>query len=308
MPGIDFSLFDAKKFILIKGASVNNLKNIDVVIPRNRLVVITGLSGSGKSSLAFDTLFADGQRRYVESLSAYARQFLGRMSKPKVEFIKGISPAIAIEQKVNTRNPRSTVATSTEIYDYIKLLYARTGKTYSPVSGLLVKRHTVSDVTDYILSLAEGARVTITCPLIRKAGRNLSTELTLLLQQGFSRLINGKELIRIDEALEHLQIKDEKDIKILIDRFVINSQDDDLPGRIADSVQTAFYEGNGTCHFEIDTEGKISHKGFSNRFELDGMIAHRQVADRRAAVLPGAAIDPPLRPAVNGLLRRQRHR
>jgi excinuclease ABC subunit A len=271
MPGTDLSQFDAKKFILVKGASVNNLKNIDVAIPRDRLVVITGLSGSGKSSLAFDTLYADGQRRYVESLSAYARQFLGRMSKPKVDYIKGISPAIAIEQKVNTRNPRSTVATSTEIYDYIKLLFARTGKTYSPVSGQLVKRHTVTDVTDYIMAQHEGSRVTITCPLIRKAGRDMVTELTLLLQQGFSRLIHGKEPVRIDEAIESGQIPVDNKLRILIDRFVINSADSDLPGRIADSVQTAFYEGNGNCLIEITNEGKNSDHEFSNRYELDGI-------------------------------------
>lgn len=271
MSGNDFSRLDPKKFILVKGASVNNLKNIDVAIPRNRLVVITGLSGSGKSSLAFDTLYADGQRRYVESLSAYARQFLGRMSKPKVEYIKGISPAIAIEQKVNTRNPRSTVATSTEIYDYIKLLFARAGKTYSPVSGQLVKRHTVTDVTDFILSRQEGCRVTVTCPLIRKAERSLKTELTLLLQQGFSRLIAGSEMVRIDEALEAGKIKDEQKVRILIDRFVIDPLQEDLPGRIADSVQTAFYEGNGNCSLDIETEGKAVRKEFSNRFELDGI-------------------------------------
>jgi excinuclease ABC subunit A len=271
MSGNDFSKLDAKKFILVKGASVNNLKNIDVAIPRNRLVVITGLSGSGKSSLAFDTLYADGQRRYVESLSAYARQFLGRMSKPKVEYIKGISPAIAIEQKVNTRNPRSTVATSTEIYDYIKLLFARTGKTYSPVSNQLVKRHTVTDVTDFILSRPGNTRITVTCPLIRKAGRSMATELTLLLQQGFSRLVAGKEMVRIDEALESGQVKDNQDVKILIDRFVVDLNDDDLPGRIADSVQTAFYEGDGSCFLDIETDGKVSKKEFSNRFELDGI-------------------------------------
>jgi excinuclease ABC subunit A len=271
MPGIDFSHPDTKKFILVKGASVNNLKNIDVAIPRNRLVVITGLSGSGKSSLAFDTLYADGQRRYVESLSAYARQFLGRMSKPKVEYIKGISPAIAIEQKVNTRNPRSTVATSTEIYDYIKLLYARTGKTYSPVSGQLVKRHTVTDVTDFILAQPDGARITITCPLVRKEGRKLATELSLLLQQGFSRLISGKEFIRIDEAIASGQVPDDDSLKILIDRFAMNGSDEDLPGRVADSVQTAFYEGNGSCLLELEVDGQTSTKTFSNRFELDGI-------------------------------------
>ncbi len=271
MSGNDFSSLDPKKFILVKGASVNNLKNIDVAIPRNRLVVITGLSGSGKSSLAFDTLYADGQRRYVESLSAYARQFLGRMSKPKVEYIKGISPAIAIEQKVNTRNPRSTVATSTEIYDYIKLLFARAGKTYSPVSGQLVKRHTVTDVTDYILARNEGTMITVTCPLIRKPDRSMNTELTLLLQQGFSRLIAGKEMIRIDEAVEAGGLKDSKDVRILIDRFAVDPKDEDLPGRIADSVQTAFYEGEGSCSLEIVENGKKTKKDFSNRFELDGI-------------------------------------
>jgi excinuclease ABC subunit A len=271
MSGNDFSKLDPKKYILVKGASVNNLKNIDVAIPRNRLVVITGLSGSGKSSLAFDTLYADGQRRYVESLSSYARQFLGRMSKPKVEYIKGISPAIAIEQKVNTRNPRSTVATSTEIYDYIKLLFARTGRTYSPVSNQLVKRHTVTDVTDFILSRPEGTRITVTCPLIRKSDRSLATELTLLLQQGFSRIIIDKEMVRIDEALESGRFNGNQKIKVLIDRFVVDLKDEDLPGRIADSVQTAFYEGNGSCFVDIETDGKVSKKEFSNRFELDGI-------------------------------------
>jgi excinuclease ABC subunit A len=271
MSGNDFSQYDAKKHILVKGACVNNLKNIDVAIPRNRLVVITGLSGSGKSSLAFDTLYADGQRRYVESLSAYARQFMGRMSKPKVEYIKGISPAIAIEQRVNTRNPRSTVATSTEIYDYIKLLYARIGKTYSPLSRELVKRHTVTDTTDYILSQPEGARVTITCPLVRKEGRSLKTELMLLLQQGFSRLVYKDALVRIDEAFESDHIHDDKNLKILIDRFAVVRDDDELPARISDSVQTAFYEGNGICLVELEIDSITTRKKFSNSFELDGI-------------------------------------
>jgi excinuclease ABC subunit A len=272
MSGKDFSQFDSKRFILVKGASVNNLKNIDVAIPRNRLVVITGLSGSGKSSLAFDTLYADGQRRYVESLSAYARQFLGRMSKPKVEYIKGISPAIAIEQKVNTRNPRSTVATSTEIYDYIKLLYARVGKTYSPVSGELVKRHTVTDVTDYVFSQPDGTKVNIHCPLIRKADRDLKTELSLLLQQGFSRLSTPEGQVRIDEMLEgKIKVKEDK-VRLLIDRFILDPADEELRNRVADSVQTAFYEGNGSCEIETDHEGKTGSKKFSNRFEADGII------------------------------------
>jgi len=272
MSGKDFSQYDSKHFILVKGASVNNLKNIDVAIPRNRLVVITGLSGSGKSSLAFDTLYADGQRRYVESLSAYARQFLGRMSKPKVEYIKGISPAIAIEQKVNTRNPRSTVATSTEIFDYIKLLYARIGKTYSPVSGDLVKRHTVTDVTDFIFSQPEGTKVNILCPLIRKPGRDLATELSLLLQQGFSRLSTPDGHVRIDELVEgKIKIKEEK-VKLLIDRFVLATDDEELKNRVADSAQTAFYEGNGSCIIETDHDGQVGSKKFSNRFEADGII------------------------------------
>jgi excinuclease ABC subunit A len=268
---MDFSHFDPKKYILVKGASVNNLKNIDVAIPRNRLVVITGLSGSGKSSLAFDTLYADGQRRYVESLSSYARQFLGRMSKPKVEYIKGISPAIAIEQKVNTRNPRSTVATSTEIFDYIKLLYARAGRTYSPVSGQLVKRHTVTDVTDFILSKPEGTKITVTCPMKGIKGRTFETELTLLLQQGFSRLKQGDTYLRIDEMLEGKKLQNVNDIEILIDRFAVTSQDEDLTGRIADSIQTAFYEGHGSCFLEINEGDTVVKKTFSNRFERDGI-------------------------------------
>ena len=272
MADSDFSKLDPKKFILIKGAAVHNLKNVDVAIRRNKMVVITGLSGSGKSSLAFDTLYADGQRRYVESLSSYARQFLGRMSKPRVEYIKGISPAIAIEQKVNTRNPRSTVATSTEIYEYIKLLYARVGKTYSPVSGALVRRDTISDVTDFILSLKEGSRVTIYCPLIVKAGRDLRTELTVLMQQGFSRIAIKDEIVRIGDVLSgpgDLPAIDE--IRIIIDRLQINAPDGDLPSRIADSVQTAFYEGNGACIVETSDEITTNRKSFSNRFEQDGI-------------------------------------
>jgi excinuclease ABC subunit A len=273
MSDSDFSRLDPKKFILIKGAAVHNLKNVDVAIRRNKMVVITGLSGSGKSSLAFDTLYADGQRRYVESLSSYARQFLGRMSKPRVEYIKGISPAIAIEQKVNTRNPRSTVATSTEIYEYIKLLYARVGKTYSPVSGTLVRRDTISNVTDYILSLAKDSKVTLYCPLIVKAGRDLKTELTVLMQQGFSRIAVKDDILRIGDVLsEPKGLPAVEDITIIIDRLQINAGDSDLPSRIADSVQTAFYEGNGTCIVEASKGTTITRKSFSNRFEQDGII------------------------------------
>src|SRR3954466_15787229 len=192
---------DPKKFIIIKRARVNNLKNLSVAIPRNKLVVVTGLSGSGKSSLAFDTLFAEGQRMYVESLSSYARQFLGRMEKPEVDYIRGVSPAIAIEQKVNTRNPRSTVGTTTEIYDYLKLLFARIGVTYSPISGKEVKRDTVTDVVDYINKFKVGTRIMVACPLHIKKGRKLNDELNLLLSKGFARILINGEVKFIEELL-----------------------------------------------------------------------------------------------------------
>jgi excinuclease ABC subunit A len=264
-------LLDPKDFIIIKGARVNNLKNISVAIPRNKFVVITGLSGSGKSSLAFDTLYADGQRRYVESLSAYARQFLGRMSKPDVDYIKGISPAIAIEQKVNTSNPRSTVGTSTEIYEYLKLLFARIGKTYSPVSGNLVKRDSISDVTDFILGLPEDTSTTIFSPIpLADKNGDLKTKCNLLLQQGFSRVMIGNEIFRIDEIDPEAKCRD-KEIFLLVDRIAIHHDDNDLAGRIADSVQTAFYESHGDCMVEYST-GKTMRKSFSNRFEADGIL------------------------------------
>jgi len=270
---MDFSKLDPKKFITIKGARVHNLKNIDIAIPRNKLVVITGLSGSGKSSLAMDTLYADGQRRYVESLSSYARQFLGRMSKPEVDYIKGVSPAIAIEQKVNTRNPRSTVGTSTEIYEYLKLLYSRIGKTYSPVSGKLVKRHTVTDVTDYILSKNHDSKVIIYAPLQIGKDRLLAEQLMVLNQQGYSRIAFNGEIIRIDEAMESIdKFIDAKKIRIVIDRLKVDQNDPDLQPRIADSVQTAFFEGHGECIVEIELEGKKKSNNFSNKFELDGIL------------------------------------
>lgn len=266
-----FENLDPRKFILIKGASVNNLRNIDVALPRNHMVVITGLSGSGKSSLAFDTLYADGQRRYVESLSSYARQFLGRMSKPKVDYIKGISPAIAIEQKVNTRNPRSTVATSTEIYEYIKLLFARIGKTYSPISGELVKRDTVTDVTNHISALPEETRVYILSPLIIKEKRDFHTQINIYLQQGFSRILFKDEVFRIDEILDQKKALNPKQVQLIIDRLVITKNDPDLEARIADSVQTAFFEGEGACIVQSG-EGELARKkSFSNRFEQDGI-------------------------------------
>lgn len=264
-----------KEYIIIKRARVNNLKNLSVAIPRNKLVVITGLSGSGKSSLAFDTLFAEGQRMYVESLSSYARQFLGRMEKPEVDYIRGVAPAIAIEQKVNTRNPRSTVGTTTEIYDYLKLLFARIGKTYSPVSGKEVKRDTVTGVVDVINSWGEGQRVMITCPLRIKKGRKLVEELNLLLSKGYARIVHDGEVKFIEEILngeaESKKKKSPKltgDIEVLIDRTTVNPGDEDTVFRLSDSVQTAFFEGEGDCLVHND-KGNVFR--FSDRFELDGM-------------------------------------
>lgn len=256
------------QYIEIKGAKVHNLKNIDLKIPRNKLVVITGLSGSGKSSLAFDTLYAEGQRRYVESLSSYARQFLGRMDKPEVDYIKGIPPAIAIEQKVNTRNPRSTVGTSTEIYDYMKLLYARIGKTISPVSGSEVQRHEVSDVVKYVASLPLETKITIVSPLQINRDRTLEKEAELLLQQGFTRLELDGEIVKIPD-LEQFN-KEISDINVLIDRFPV-SEDEDFLSRVADSVQTAFFEGKGDCIIRAEQSGMTNSGKFSNRFEADGI-------------------------------------
>jgi len=268
----ELSKLDPKEYILIKGARVHNLKNVDLAIPRNKLVVITGLSGSGKSSLAFDTLYAEGQRRYVESLSSYARQFLGRMNKPEVDYIKGISPAIAIEQKVNTRNPRSTVGTSTEIYEYLKLLYARIGNTYSPVTGAIVKRDSVTDVADYIFSKPEGTRVVIYSPLILKGGRTAKEQLQIVLQQGFSRIAVKGELMRIEEMLQQEKMECQcQDCMIVIDRIQVKPGDEDLRNRISDSAQTAFYEGEGSCIVVLPDEDPKDQKIFTNRFEADGI-------------------------------------
>jgi len=256
--------------IIIKGARVNNLKNIDVVIPRNQLTVITGLSGSGKTSLAFDTLFAEGQRRYVESLSSYARQFLGRIAKPEVDYINGISPAIAIEQKTNNRNPRSTVGTSTEVYEYLKLLFARIGKTYSPVSGNIVKRHTVSDVVDFIKELSSETKVFITAPISIYTDRTIEEQLKLFKQQGFARVYIDNQIYLIEDIVNK-KAKSTDNIELLIDRLIIDKEDNELYERVADSVQTAFYEGLGYCnvHYKFnDTQKSIK---FSNRFELDGI-------------------------------------
>ena len=262
---------DSKTLIVIKGARMHNLKNIDLSIPRNKLTVITGVSGSGKSSLAFDTLYAEGQRRYVESLSAYARQFLGKINKPDVDYISGISPAIAIEQKVVTRTSRSTVGTSSEVYDYLKLLYARIGITYSPVSGKQVKRETVTDVVNYIFSLKKGARAMILAPFTLKDGRSPNEQLNLLLQQGFSRIVIGDDILQVADVLEKKNIVPEE-LKILIDRVEIGQEEEeDLKMRVADSVQTAFYEGDSICEVSAVDGKKKSHKKFSDRFEADGI-------------------------------------
>jgi excinuclease ABC subunit A len=255
-----------KDNILIKGAALHNLKSLNAVIPRNKLVVITGLSGSGKSSLAFDTLYAEGQRRYVESLSSYARQFLGRLNKPKVEYIKGIAPAIAIEQKVNSTNPRSTVGTTTEIYDYLKLLFARIGKTISPVSGDEVKKDTVTDVVNYIKQQEEGAKLLLTTRLITKGKRKVTEQLEVLQQQGFTRIKINDSVHRIDE--EGLSYTDKDQIKIVIDR-IIKRDGDDFYNRLADAIDTAFFEGKGIAYVE-HLDGSKSRE-FSNKFELDGM-------------------------------------
>ncbi|WCO00360.1 excinuclease ABC subunit UvrA [Psychroserpens ponticola] len=254
-----------KENIIIKGAKLHNLKNIDVVIPRQKLVVITGLSGSGKSSLAFDTLYAEGQRRYVESLSSYARQFLGRLNKPKVDFIKGIAPAIAIEQKVNSTNPRSTVGTSTEIYDYLKLLFARIGKTYSPVSGDLVKKHRTKDVLDLVKSFDDREKLLLLSPIILEEGRTMIDKLNVLKQQGYARIQHNEVVLRIDEAVDK---KLKKDIFLVVDRIVVKHEDD-FYNRLADAIETAFFEGKGTCIIESLTDKKRTE--FNNKFELDGM-------------------------------------
>ncbi|MFT5618569.1 MAG: excinuclease ABC subunit A, partial [Arenicella sp.] len=267
---------DPKEFIVIKGAKVNNLKNLSVAIPRNKMVVVTGVSGSGKSSLAFDTLFAEGQRMYVESLSSYARQFLGRMEKPEVEYIKGVSPAIAVEQKVTTKNPRSTVGTTTEIYDYLKLLFARIGKTYSPVSGELVTKDTVTSVVDWIESHAEDTRFIILCPLNRTEGRPIKKELELELQKGFTRISVNGEVLFIEEILDlekQIEISESAEISIMIDRNSVKQGDEDNQFRIADSVQVAFFEGLGTAEIQVYEAGKEPEmQTFSDKFELDGIV------------------------------------
>lgn len=262
MPSI--AQVNPKENIIIKGAKLHNLKNIDVVIPRNKLVVITGLSGSGKSSLAFDTLYAEGQRRYVESLSSYARQFLGKLDKPKVDYIKGIAPAIAIEQKVNSTNPRSTVGTTTEIYDYIKLLYARIGRTFSPISGKEVKKHTVTDVINHVKSYEENTKLLLLSPIQIREDRDALKSLDLFSKQGYARIKYKNEVLRIDKAPKDIG----KEFDLVIDR-IITKDDEDFYNRLANAVDTAFFEGKGECMIEALNDGNQTH--FSNKFELDGM-------------------------------------
>lgn len=266
MTTIDISTLEPKKNIIIKGAQVHNLKSLDVAIPRNKLVVITGLSGSGKSSLAFDTLYAEGQRRYVESLSSYARQFLGRLDKPKVEYIKGIAPAIAIEQKVNTTNARSTVGTSTEIYDYLKLLFARIGKTYSPISGKEVKKDTVTDVINTVKDLPLESRWLLLTPIPLEEGRKLSDKLKVLLQQGFARIYVDGQTLRLDEI--DTDAYDSQLIYLIIDRIIVKDEEE-FYNRLSDAAQTAFFEGKGFCYLQ-EVEGKKRFE-FNNKFEMDGI-------------------------------------
>lgn len=254
-------------YISIKGAKVNNLKNIDVDIPRNKLVVITGLSGSGKSSLAFDTLYAEGQRRYVESLSSYARQFLGRMSKPECDFIKGIPPAIAIEQKVTSRNPRSTVGTSTEIYEYLRLLFARVGKTYSPVSGQIVKKDSAEDIVNCMLSYPKGTRYTVLTPIVPREGRDVQQQIEMDRKEGFTRLEVNGEMVRMEDyAYNEADI-----IYLLIDRMSCDDSKDSI-SRLTDSAETAMYEGDGACLLRFYTaDGETRLHSFSTKFEADGI-------------------------------------
>ena len=278
--------------IQIKGARVNNLKNVSLDIPRNKFIVVAGVSGSGKSSLAFDTLYAEGQRRYVESLSSYARQFLGRMSKPECDYIKGLPPAIAIEQKVIARNPRSTVGTSTEIYEYLRLLFARIGRTYSPISGQEVKKHSTEDIVATVATLGEGTRFMVLAPLHVVEGRSISRQLEMYLQEGYTRVMIKNDVTRIEDLLppsepaattkgkagakaaaahpenEELNRMDPKDIYLIIDRLSVSSEKDAI-SRLTDSCETAFYEGDGACRIVVVPSNMVFD--FSSRFEADGM-------------------------------------
>ncbi|MDE5635601.1 MAG: excinuclease ABC subunit A, partial [Muribaculaceae bacterium] len=257
--------------IIVKGARVNNLKNVDVELPRNKFIVVTGLSGSGKSSLAFDTLYAEGQRRYVDSLSSYARQFVGRMSKPEVDFIKGLPPAIAIEQKVTTRNPRSTVGTSTEIYDYLRLLYGRVGRTISPVSGCEVRKHTVNDVVAMAESYPLGTRLAVLAPISLPEGRSIETQLDIFVKEGYSRLFVNDDFIEIEDYGTLDKKPGAGDMYLVIDRLMV-SDDPDEQSRLADSAETAFFEGRDSLRLILwDEDGAVHHHDFSKRFEADGI-------------------------------------
>ena len=278
MKSSEIATLEPKKNIIIKGAAIHNLKNLDVAIPRNELVVITGLSGSGKSSLAFDTLYAEGQRRYAESLSSYARQFMSRMGKPDVDYIKGLCPAIAIEQKVVTRTPRSTVGSMTELYDYLRVLYARVGKTISPISGQEVKKHDVQDVLEYIQKGKEGDKMVLLVPFKQQAKRDAQEELNMLLQKGFTRIYlraskEASEVVRIEDALALSKPELNKKLKaheayVLIDRVVVKTFDEDDIHRLSDSIGTAFYEGEGVLWVEKNNN---TLQDFNNKFSLDGM-------------------------------------
>ena len=290
MQATDLEALDHRQFILVKNARQNNLKGIDLAVPQNKFIVITGVSGSGKSSLAFDTLYAEGQRRYIESLSAYIRQFLGKINKPEVDYIKGLAPAIAIKQKVNTSNPRSTVGTFSEVYDYLKLLFARIGKTVSPVSGKEVKRHSVEDVLNFLHRQNEGERFQVLAPVIKPGERSWKDEFSVILQKGFSRVKIGKRVVKTEQLVDYFQgnqsldeelkrsIKKSKFLNVntylIIDRLTVKNDNDDehFATRLADSVQTAFFEGQGTCILEFyDQDKNPVHHEFNNRFELDGM-------------------------------------
>jgi len=255
---------DTKKYIIIKGAQLHNLKNVDAVFPRNQMTVVTGLSGSGKSSLVFDTLYAEGQRRYVESLSSYARQFMGKLNKPKVDEIKGIAPAIAVEQKVSSSNPRSTVGTKTEIYDYLRLLYARIGRTFSPISGKQVKSDSVKDVLECLKKeYSDGDKLLLLAPIDHDPD-NKDDRLGILKQQGFARIFINGEVRRIEELTQAPKEKYE----LVVDRIIVRHEED-FYQRVADAIEIAFYEGKGGCSlWSLDQKKRIA---FSNRFELDGI-------------------------------------
>lgn len=259
-----------KKYISIKGARVNNLKNIDLQIPLNKFIVVTGVSGSGKSSLAFDTLYAEGQRRYVESLSAYARQFLGRMSKPECDYIKGLPPAIAIEQKVNTRNPRSTVGTATEIYDYLRMLFARIGHTFSPISGEEVKKHAIEDIVKTVLSFPEGTRLAVLIDIHLPEGRNFADQLAIFMKEGFTRLEKDGSFIDIAELLESKPESNSEGYRLLIDRLAVSSEKDEI-SRLTDSIETAYFEGHDECTIKLWLDGETKEFPFSKKFVADGI-------------------------------------